>query len=31
VSCEELLSRMMREARDILSRLQERFVGDLAT
>jgi NAD(P)H-dependent flavin oxidoreductase YrpB (nitropropane dioxygenase family) len=31
VSCEELLSRMMREAGDILSRLQERFVGDLAT
>jgi nitronate monooxygenase len=31
VSCEELLSRMMREAGEILARVQERFVGDLAT
>jgi nitronate monooxygenase len=31
VSCKELLSRMMREAGDILARVQQRFVGDLAT
>jgi NADH:quinone reductase (non-electrogenic) len=31
VSCEELLSRMMRAAGEILARVQERFVGDLAT
>jgi len=31
VSCEELLSRMMREAGEILARVQERFAGDPAT
>ena len=31
VSCEELLSRMMTEAGDILARVQERFVGEPAT
>jgi len=31
VSCEELLSRMMREAGEILARVQKRFAGDLAT
>jgi nitronate monooxygenase len=30
VSCEELLSRIMREAGEILARVQERFVGDPA-
>jgi nitronate monooxygenase len=31
VSCEELLSRMMREAGEILARVKERFVGDPAS
>jgi NADH:quinone reductase (non-electrogenic) len=31
VSCEELLSRMVREAGEILARVQERFAGDPAT
>ena len=31
VSCEELLSRMTREAGDILARVQKRFVGEPAT
>jgi len=31
VSCEELLARMMREAEDILTRVQRRFAGGVAT
>jgi hypothetical protein len=29
VSCEELLSRMMREAGEILERVQKRFFGEI--
>jgi NAD(P)H-dependent flavin oxidoreductase YrpB (nitropropane dioxygenase family) len=31
VSCEELLARMMREAEDVLTRVQQRFAGDVST
>jgi len=31
VSCEELLSRIMREAEEILTRVQQRFAGGPAT
>jgi NADH:quinone reductase (non-electrogenic) len=31
VSCGELLARMMREAEDVLTRVQQRFAGDVST